>query len=1081
MRKNLWIVFGLILLTWGTFACSNSSSHFTGDLDIELDLDSDGDVDADADNAELDESADTDTDGEADNDADSDAEPSEVELEEIDGTTPVLLFLEDTGTWSITYAQDSDTEAAGMQADIRIQAANLPAGTYLSLKVDGVAVANATLGENQLISFPKITLQPGANVLQLFATPSATVLTDLAHAKATLTLKGCRLRFTTPLAAAALSDAGPTSDCKTSCGDDLDCNKPNLQYDVKVAVENVPATKEVELNVAGVKTKVAPQDGIATFTHASLPNGVSLALDAKADLGEGLSCDVSRVISVAVTCSCHLTLDPTPKAAYNAADSDDDTELAGFQRKFSVSSDNCADGSRVHVNLDGVDTSVILAAGKADFTLTLSETAAEATHTLSLNIVETGTGREGEAGPYSFRVDRTAPAIESLTVNGLAFDATKTYTIADDGNQTLSDGVELAIGGITSGVENDQAVSLKVDGVAVGSDPAVLVKTNAYSFPRVLFAKPENYTGGAVDFALEFALADKAGNPGTKSATIRITFDQPTLTITKISNRAVTSNMALNQDDDVDTELPGVQVEVEAASVLLPQDTNVGLQVGMATPVVSKVGVGDVVTWIVTLGNGTHSLKAAALLGTYAVLSEPLTVVMNSLAPTIAFVPGDGSYATDGSWIKGDTVNVKILSDAGEGQLVTLHLGTTAVGDPVPLDAQGYATFNHIAIGSRKFATLTLEATVKSLAGNTGAAHITLYRDTQVPVVTVTLDGTSPLSINENIRVNLSVQEDALAEMVSPTAKLELFDTTPNPARSLGKVDAPIDALGAGSHSYPFIANGSYKVVATLSDKAGNSGTGEVAFVVNTPCYTVTVTTPNPDTLYGPSAALGGDISKGVCVPIAITTNAPPSSSTAPPLLGRRHQQSCRLLGRCPRRLFLPGFDLRRGGRQFRRRRTLLPSQGAGRRQRRALLLQHRAPVRRFHAPDLDPGQPHPGRSDHHQSSLRRHRHRQFLRHCPELHDRSRRRHAHGATARALRQRGDAGRPVRRHRQGWRQDRLRERAGQRHGLAAGRHDPDPAPDPDRRRGQYDREGHTRSGGSQRPRIHLLHPGGGHPQ
>lgn len=739
-------------------------------------------------------------------------------------------------SWSLTYADDT-SEDAGFQTDIALSSVDIPTGTAVTLSVNGTDLDPVNTDADGKAVFEDVTLNPGSNSLTATIDMNGTDIQDTA----TVTLSGCRLTFSNPVALQDLTDAG--GDCSTTCGDDLDCNSPNLQYNIELTTENIGAGVDAHLSIgSGDPITAQVGEGVVAFNGVDLPHGDALTLAVEANNGDSEQCEVDINVNVALSCSCHLIFTEAP-ADYNSLSEDADLTAEGFQREFTVASDNCLDGSAVVFSLNDADTNATLADGEASVMLTLED----GSYTLDASITETDSGRTGAlAEAANFKVDRTAPTFVNVTpVDG------KMFTKLNDLNNDLSDGIQFNINGTTSGVETltpPLEVALKINSADYGT---ATITNNGFSFSNVTIEAP-----GRLDppnqYVLHLTIEDEMGNSAVKVINVNAYFVEPGITITQIGNKVVGSDedpdlgvIVLNASDDTNTGLANLQATVMATTSLIEDGVMAELRINGQAPVTAAVNSGSV-TWNVNLAYGDQALVAKALeVSGGFVQSETVDAFADAVAPTVAVTSPEAD-----SYIPNSIIDVELtITNAEEGQKATLKVNNSLLsesGNPVEvaINSNGIALFEDVNLYnfSSKVEGFTLQGFITDKAGNAGQSSvITVNVDDTTPTVTVTVpdaEATGEIDHNEDIQSIVTVNDDDSFDGRPVVLKLYRQSDLVNPISTVGEDDSLLISGTTASYSYSSIADGSYRLVAFYTDKAGNEGSGYYEFTVDTGCYT---------------------------------------------------------------------------------------------------------------------------------------------------------------------------------------------------------------------------------------------------
>jgi len=749
-------------------------------------------------------------------------------------------------SFDLDYSVDTDaSEDPLFQSDIAISTENIPEGTSVTLTINGEALDPQDTDTDGKVVFAAVTIDPGVNNLKVVADLDGD---EDPEAEAVATLKGCRLTFTDPAALQELSDAG--GDCATDCGDDLDCNKPNLQYNVELTTENIGAGVSADLSIgAADPVSALVGDGTLTFEGVDMADSDSLALLVEATNSDSEMCEVTVNVSVDLSCDCHLEFVEAP-TDYNLASVDADETTEGFQREFTVASDNCLNGSTVSFDLDGAKTTTALTDGEATVMLTL----ADGTRTLNVDIAETGTDRVGElTAPVIFKVDRVAPTFETFSP-----EEGKVFTRLTDLNNDLSDGIQFNISGTTGGMETldpPLEVALTINGTAYAGGNATVV-SNGFSFNGVTIEAPGKLDP-PVDFVLVLTTSDELGNPVSQTINIGAYFGDPSITITALGTKIVGSDedptlgvIILNAADDGDAAAD-LQTTVTATTILVEDGSTAELSINGQAPITAQVASGAV-TWNVSLAYGDQAFVASAVVtGGGDIDSAAVNAFADSVIPEISF---DQPLADE--YIKDSVLNVELaVLNAEEGQLATLKVNGILHNDSgttveVALDANGKALFENVDLFdySSKVEGHTLQGFITDKAGNAGqSAILDVNLDTTVPTVTVNVPEagmTAEVDYNDNIEAIITISDDDVTEGRDVILNLYRQSDLVNPIDTIGDDEELKVVSGQASYNFASIADGLYTFEALYTDRAGNEGSGTYNLTVDTGCYTFEISAP---------------------------------------------------------------------------------------------------------------------------------------------------------------------------------------------------------------------------------------------
>ena len=284
---------------------------------------------------------------------------------------------------------------------------------------------------------------------------------------------------------------------------------------------------------------------------------------------------------------------------------------------------------------------------------------------------------------------------------------------------------------------------------------------------------------------------DRSGNLGANTISVTVVEDteKPSLSITH------------NGSDNI---LPGDKVTFTVSAD--DNDAVAGRSLTINDDVVVTLGNSGKGSHIFT-EPGTYTLVATAwdAAGNTATTSITVTVAEVDTTPPVSKLSHNGrSTIYVGNTV---TFTVKGTDNVGvTGQTLTLD------GEPVELDDNGKASITFTAAGTYEFV-----ATVVDAAGNEGVASITVtvVEDVTAPTVKITHNG------NSNIR-----PDDSVAFTVTAS------DNDAVTGKKLTVNGEEIEVDEKGKWNYTFLEAGSYEVVATAWDAAGNEGSASITVTV---------------------------------------------------------------------------------------------------------------------------------------------------------------------------------------------------------------------------------------------------------
>ena len=287
---------------------------------------------------------------------------------------------------------------------------------------------------------------------------------------------------------------------------------------------------------------------------------------------------------------------------------------------------------------------------------------------------------------------------------------------------------------------------------------------------------------------------DLAGNSGGASISVIKDTTLPVLAITSPSNGSFTNATALT--------VTGQFTETNLAAIVVN---------GVTANISGNTFTADIS--IATEGSNTLLATAIDLAGNEE--QAQIAVIRDTVAPVATITtPAAGTF-TNGSTItvSGDLTETNLATVVVNG--VTATVTGNSYSAEVPLNNEGINT---------------LTVTVTDLASNTGTADVTVTRDTSTPVVTVLGPTDGSITKETTITVTGHVTENNLA---SVSVNGVLATLTGNDFT----VEVPLENEGPNT------------IVATATDQAGNSGTGQITVSRDTTIPIVTVTSPTEGAL----------------------------------------------------------------------------------------------------------------------------------------------------------------------------------------------------------------------------------------
>ncbi|WP_051337996.1 Ig-like domain-containing protein, partial [Pantoea sp. AS-PWVM4] len=451
-----------------------------------------------------------------------------------------------------------------------------------------------------------------------------------------------------------------------------------------------------------------------------------------------------------------------------------------------------AEGSNV------LGTATVDGDGNWSFT---SPVLSEGAHSLTTTVTDAA----GNTGPAS-------PAV-AITIDTAAPDPVADLVVNNNEGSTL---VPIADGGFTNDPTPELTGSSDAGNIINVYDGTTLLGSTVVGTDGTW-----TFTTGALDQGehnLSVTVTDPAGNTSANSAVIGFTID---------SEAPDAADNLLLTNDQTDTEIaaggatndntPVLSGTAEANSIVTVSDgSNV-----LGTALVDADGNWSFTT--PTLTDGEHSLTVTVTdsAGNVSDVSDPLTVTVDTVVPTIAELTlsndiGGGSVAIPDGGLTND--NTPVLSGSGEeGDIITISDENGVLGSLVVDNTGTWSyTTSVLADGSH-----TLSVTATDAAGNVSApATISVQVDATAPDVAtgITLsndNGTTAVGIPNNGTTNDSTP------LLSGSAEAGSVVTISDGSTVIGS--ATVDNNGQWSFSVPTLTGTSHSLSVTVTDAAGNT------------------------------------------------------------------------------------------------------------------------------------------------------------------------------------------------------------------------------------------------------------------
>ncbi|MFL5347471.1 MAG: adventurous gliding motility protein AgmC [Hyalangium sp.] len=732
-------------------------------------------------------------------------------------------------------------------------AATGPAGTQVTIYVDGVAVATVTPTGTAWTFTPTVALADGSHTVNAVAVSTANAVQSTKSNTNTFTVDA-----TPPAAPVVLTPANGSSTNNT---------KP-----VYTGTAEANSTVKVYVDGVAVGTTIATASGIWSFTQPTvLPEGPH---DVKATATDA----VGNVSGFSNTNT--FTVDTTPPAAPVVNTPPDGSRT---NNPLPLYSGTAEAGTTVTVYVDGVAVGVTTASATGTWSLVQPTALPDGAHTVNATATDAASNVSPTSNTNNFVVD-TVPPLPPLVLTptdgsvintntpdytGNAQGGAVTVTVYVDGTPVgvtsviggswtftqpfpLADGVHTVWVYSTDGAGNVSPISntntFTVDTMPP-APPAVFTPANG---SRTNNPKPA-YTGIAEANSTVTVYVDNAAMGNTMAdGSGNWSFTQPTplaegshsVKATAIDTVGNVSGFSNTNTFTVDTTPPAAPVVSTPANGSRTNNTK-PVYTGTAeanssvTVYVDNVLVGTTMAdasgnWSFTqptaLSEGSHSVKATAkdAAGNVSAFSNTNTFTVDTTPPAapVVVAPANGSTTSN--------TTPAYTGTAEANSTVTVYVDNVAVGNTTA-DGSGNWSFTQptaLLEGSH-----SVKATATDVAGN-----ISVFSNTN----TFTVDLTPP-----SAPVVLTPANGSTSNNTTPayTGTAEAGSTVTVYVDNVAVGTTTANASGAWSFTQPTaLSEGSHSVKATAKDAAGN-----VSVFSNTNTFTVDTTPPAAPVVVAPA------------------------------------------------------------------------------------------------------------------------------------------------------------------------------------------------------------------------------------
>ena len=707
---------------------------------------------------------------------------------------------------------------------------NLLNGASATITVSGTVDPNATSGNAD----HAITVSPGAAYSLANPNEAAPVTLNIGSGGSSVSLVGANQGSATPDTAPITPFSGAQIvDTYTEPGTGAaPVDAMTVQVDSNAgALSAAGATYNAAtgvLTASGTAAQLQAALQSVTFTpaaHSAAPGSTSpVALDVTVtdpdNSSGGTSASATQMATVTVTAA-HDT--PTITGAASAQSVNDDAtgtpfsglavtdpDMTGASVTVTIA-DGSANGSFTAAASAGWSESAA-ANGDLVYTLTLGaqQDIGAAVQSAVRSLVFQPSPLTSERGG-SATVGFTVAVADSATPSLSASDSNTSVVVRDVTPPAAPTGLALAPAS-DSGAKGDDITNVIRPTITGTAEPGSTVTlddgTTQLGTAAVAADGTWSFTTGALadgTHNLAAVATDAAGNVSTPSQALPLRIDTtvPAVTAALLHDTGASATDGITSDDTVTgSGDPGGTVSVSEGTTTL----------GTAT----ADSAGHWTFAPTGLADGAHTLVASETdaAGNTGMAQVSLTLETAAPVVTAALLDDTGASATDGI-----TSDDTVTGTAEAGGMVMVSEGGTALGTATA-DSAGHWTFAPIGLADGAHALVASET---DAAGNAASAQVSLTLETAVPVVTAALLDDTGASATDGI-----TSDPAL----TGTGEAGATITLSKGGRSLGT--AAVDGTGHWTLMPTGLVDGAQAVTVSDTDAAGNVGTAQVSFTLDT-------------------------------------------------------------------------------------------------------------------------------------------------------------------------------------------------------------------------------------------------------
>ena len=532
----------------------------------------------------------------------------------------------------------------------------------------------------------------------------------------------------------------------------------------------------------------------------------------------------------------------------------------------------------------------IISAAEHNVALVLSGTSnAEAGQTVTLTVNgKSHTATVGSDGTW--QVTLPATEVQALAEGNYAVNASVSdragNTTSHSANFTVDTSAPVVSVNTVAGDDilnnAEQAVAQIISGQVSGASPGdtVTVKLGTHVLTGIVLA--DGSWNVALDPAVTRTLdrgantifvtvTDAAGNTGAASRAITLVGVSPLITINTVSGDDIISGA----EKGAPLTLTGSTQQAETG-----QTVTVTLAGQSFTTTVQADGSWSLTVPAAAMGNlpdGAVAITASVtdLSGNTGNTSRTITV--DSQAPALSIDPLTADNIINAAE-SGQDLQITGTTDAQPGQTVTVTLNGQTYQGVVQSDGTWSVTVPAANVGALADGNATVTASVNDVAGNPSSVSRVALVDATPPVVTI-----NPVATDNVINTPEHIQAQIISGTVTGAQAGDIVTVTLNNVDYTTVVDGSGNwSLGVPASVVSGLADGSYPVSVSVTDKAGNTGSQSL---------TVTVNTAAP--LIGINSIAGDDVinasEKGADVQITGTSDQPAGTAITVTLNGQNY------------------------------------------------------------------------------------------------------------------------------------------------------------------------------------------------